>query len=309
MTLKSQHSKKHSLLLVLLLSPTALSWQGGRAINLSRLISKTVLQPLIPWRRLPISFQSQSFLGEQIKGRGNGEDAGAKDEQEQPASQRIGLRHTVSNLWSTLRSQNEKNGEEATIVLAPTTTSNGSEQIVDELELENQLLRQTIRQLELENDRLSSQQRVVLENFEGEGRLARKQQLGDIFNGYYPANGELVEEDMMNFGITLTGDELTGDVATTAGMTDEEAALWCDALETGDDSCPLEPTISFGAALRDRAYWLVGLLVMQSCSGLILSRNEALLANHPIIIYFLTMLVGAGGRQILNSRTPTFLIC
>lgn len=62
------------------------------------------------------------------------------------------------------------------------------------------------------------------------------------------------------------------------------------------DQCPIEPTISFGEALRDRAYWLVGLLLMQSFSGIILSRNEALLADHPVIIFFLTMLVGAGGN-------------
>jgi cation transporter-like permease len=73
--------------------------------------------------------------------------------------------------------------------------------------------------------------------------------------------------------------------------------LWCDELDTdGDMTCPVEPTISFGEALRDRAYWLVGLLALQSCSGFILSRNEVLLANHPVIIYFLTMLVGAGGN-------------
>ena len=54
--------------------------------------------------------------------------------------------------------------------------------------------------------------------------------------------------------------------------------------------CPVEPAISFGEALRDRAYWLVGLLLMQSFSGIILSRNEALLADHPVIIFFLTML-------------------
>ena len=54
--------------------------------------------------------------------------------------------------------------------------------------------------------------------------------------------------------------------------------------------------VSFGEALRDRAYWLVGLLLMQSFSGIILSRNEALLADHPVIIFFLTMLVGAGGN-------------
>lgn len=60
--------------------------------------------------------------------------------------------------------------------------------------------------------------------------------------------------------------------------------------------CPTEPTISFGEALRDRAVWLVGLLVMQSLSGFILAKNEALLENHPVIIFFLTMLVGAGGN-------------
>ena len=95
---------------------------------------------------------------------------------------------------------------------------------------------------------------------------------------------------MMNYGITLSGEELSGDFTVAAT---EDGNLWCDDLD--EDSCPVEPTVSFGSALRDRAYWLVGLLVMQSCSGLILSRNEALLANHPIIIYFLTMLVGAGG--------------
>jgi Mg/Co/Ni transporter MgtE len=75
---------------------------------------------------------------------------------------------------------------------------------------------------------------------------------------------------MSDIPMTLTGEE----------MLMEEASQWCDELE--DDACPLEPTISFGEALRDRAYWLVGLLIMQSCSGIILARNEVLLANHPV---------------------------
>jgi cation transporter-like permease len=61
-------------------------------------------------------------------------------------------------------------------------------------------------------------------------------------------------------------------------------------------TCPIEPDVSFGDALRDRAYWLCGLLAMQSLSGFILARNEVLLQNHPVIVYFLTMLVGAGGN-------------
>jgi len=63
-----------------------------------------------------------------------------------------------------------------------------------------------------------------------------------------------------------------------------------------DSACPIEPTLSFVDAIKDRSAWLVGLLVLQSCSGFILSRNEDLLAHHPTIIYFLTMLVGAGGN-------------
>ena len=48
--------------------------------------------------------------------------------------------------------------------------------------------------------------------------------------------------------------------------------------------------------LYDRSRWLVGLLIFQSCSSYILANNETLLTNHPSIIYFLTMLVGAGGN-------------
>ena len=60
--------------------------------------------------------------------------------------------------------------------------------------------------------------------------------------------------------------------------------------------CPLEPQITFLQSLFDRGGWLIGLLVFQSCSSFILSANEELLRNHPSIVYFLTMLVGAGGN-------------
>ena len=73
-----------------------------------------------------------------------------------------------------------------------------------------------------------------------------------------------------------------------------EGDEWCDSLEEG--ACPLEPTVSYWQALRERAVWLIGLLLLQSFSGIILSRNESLISNHPEIVYFLTMLVGAGGN-------------
>lgn len=45
-----------------------------------------------------------------------------------------------------------------------------------------------------------------------------------------------------------------------------------------------------------RAGWLVFLLFCQSSSSLILERFDFLIKSHPIVIYFLTMLVGAGGN-------------
>lgn len=45
-----------------------------------------------------------------------------------------------------------------------------------------------------------------------------------------------------------------------------------------------------------RAGWLVLLLMCQSTSSLILEHFELLIKTHPVVIYFLTMLVGAGGN-------------
>lgn len=60
--------------------------------------------------------------------------------------------------------------------------------------------------------------------------------------------------------------------------------------------CRNSATPSFFAAIKDRAGWLVGLLILQSMSSFIISRNETLLQNHLVIVRFLTMLVGAGGN-------------
>lgn len=62
------------------------------------------------------------------------------------------------------------------------------------------------------------------------------------------------------------------------------------------DNCPLEPKVSFLSSVIDRGGWLVGLLTVQSLSSFVLSWNEGLFRDHPNIIYFLTMLVGAGGN-------------
>ena len=161
----------------------------------------------------------------------------------------------------------------------------GNSNSTDTIASENDRLQDKIKQLLEENERLKkyveeqhqnqleeaakmnkNNKRIVLETFEGEG----------LFDS----------NDVSSFA--------RGQSNNTYSINEDDDELWCDVLD--GDECPVEPSVSFGEALRDRAYWLVGLLIMQSLSGIILSRNELLLANHPVIIYYLTMMVGAGGN-------------
>jgi hypothetical protein len=140
-----------------------------------------------------------------------------------------------------------------TVTAISTTTADGvtvPPQELIRLQKENEQLRESLRKMESENSRLlrDAPSRIILETFEGERKIRRAESQSTMMDG------------------------------ETA--LDDSAMMWCDELE--DDACPVEPMISFGEALRDRAYWLVGLLILQSGSGLILARNEALLANHPV---------------------------
>lgn len=89
-----------------------------------------------------------------------------------------------------------------------------------------------------------------------------------------------------NMGIQISLDLEIQSASTNLIMTDTE----------GFDHCPIEPKTTFYASFMDRGMWLVGLLGVQSLSSFVLAANESLLLNHPSIIYFLTMLVGAGGN-------------
>jgi Mg/Co/Ni transporter MgtE len=53
---------------------------------------------------------------------------------------------------------------------------------------------------------------------------------------------------------------------------------------------------SFAHQFRRRAGVLVALLAFQSCSSFILASFETLLQKHTVVVFFLTMLVGAGGN-------------
>jgi len=192
---------------------------------------------------------------------------------------------------------------------------------VEELRQENEKLQ---RQIDMQQQFIQSHPEdrpmIILESFEGDGswftrnnifkdkvlvQTGDKTEIEDVESPEIPADipdlsqtGEIKMQssEMSSLqGITPIETPSVFKVVNGAKETVEDLQ-WCDEVESDGGTCPIEPNLSFRDALRDRACWLVGLLVMQSCSGFILARNEALLQNHPVIIYFLTMLVGAGGN-------------
>jgi len=186
-------------------------------------------------------------------------------------------RSTARNIKSFLPSTH-LNSSKSNSVIGSSSSNVPLESKLNVLEQENELLRINIQELQKENHALECQRRIVIEKFEGEGL--------DIKRSWWDDN---IDSDV----IAVEGEYSPGISTATAG----ELVSSSEECDSGyDDTCPIEPDVSFKDALRDRAYWLVGLLALQSMSGFILAKNEALLQTHPVIIYFLTMLVGAGGN-------------
>lgn len=103
-------------------------------------------------------------------------------------------------------------------------------------------------------------------------------------NAIVPSRPEGAETDLTileaeNTRLRARVDELEEQLGRTEGL--------CEILDSGAD---------FNDSLRSRASWLLGLLICQSGSSFILEGNEALIQSHPVIVYFMTMLVGAGGN-------------
>ena len=85
-------------------------------------------------------------------------------------------------------------------------------------------------------------------------------------------------------------------VAERLALEAERAALE-EQLDRTEGLCEvLDDGGGWTSSIRTRASWLLGLLVCQSFSSFILADNQQLLETHPTVIYFMTMLVGAGGN-------------
>lgn len=246
---------------------------------------------------------------------------------------------TISKLFSSLPGPLNFSKSSDTETEFDATTATATK--ISLLEQENEILRQTVSELERENDFLgknvnvNARKSIIMEQFEGEGQPmvdSSGQQIDPTWwennNVHANANANVgsgdVESQSFNLGLTnrafvddrsrgsssiSTNDSSFSAAArnnTTISFASSSSAMAipvppppleeCNVDVLADGSCPLEPDISFKDALKDRAKWLVGLLALQSMSGFILARNELLLQTHPVIVYFLTMLVGAGGN-------------
>ena len=171
----------------------------------------------------------------------------------------------------------------------PSRNQNPESSEIDQIKRENEFLKQQIQELTDENKRLEKgieTSTLVLESFEGENARRQYDASGNPILKWFEDETDVGQDD---FKILQIDDE--GGPNSRANKPPD-----CETDLFGEEYCPVEPDVSFGDALRDRAYWLVGLLALQSCSGFILANNELLLQKHPVIVYFLTMLVGAGGN-------------
>jgi len=174
------------------------------------------------------------------------------------------------------------------------STGTDSRSRISILEQENEILRQAVASLEKENlvlEKNQASKRIIMEQFEGEGKPMFDVNGTPVDPTWWEENAEgNVEKN----GQSRDSSSIEYTLVDNPSILQSQSALSDDNCE--EDGCPIEPDLSFKAALKDRATWLVGLLTLQSMSGFILARNEQLLQTHPVIVYFLTMLVGAGGN-------------
>ncbi|CAD7942399.1 unnamed protein product [Amoebophrya sp. A25] len=87
-----------------------------------------------------------------------------------------------------------------------------------------------------------------------------------------------------------------GDKNLIAMLLQENSILQRRLSKLEDDAAAEEHDSMGLENFSQRISWLVGLLMLQSASSAILASFHVLLQFHPVVIYFLTMLVGAGGN-------------
>eukprot|EP00581_Thalassiosira_minuscula_P012863 CAMPEP_0183718176 /NCGR_PEP_ID=MMETSP0737-20130205/11507_1 /TAXON_ID=385413 /ORGANISM="Thalassiosira miniscula, Strain CCMP1093" /LENGTH=369 /DNA_ID=CAMNT_0025947691 /DNA_START=203 /DNA_END=1313 /DNA_ORIENTATION=+ len=222
-----------------------------------------------------------------------------------------------TNVAGSLSDANANGDSSSSTPTTVASTANGSDNELIQLKKENQLLQERLKLLQIQNDQLLQQlpteeeqtqtqkqqqrlveQRIILEDFEREG-LPQLDARGGVVDGWNQREKKYTEPWDEAAAATKLEDDEDDELGLSSSSAEDEVCEYDSTTNkwfgtTGE--CPVEPNVTFLDAMKSRAYWLVGLLALQSCSGFILSRNELLLQDHPVIVYFLTMLVGAGGN-------------
>jgi cation transporter-like permease len=226
-----------------------------------------------------------------------------KHENEQQRRSCSNNNRQIHTTTTTLHSSSSEDSSSSLSGETTLTTTNGEDDVT-KLKAENRLLHERLKLLQAQNDELlkltttaggsgknndvpQPQQRLILEDFEGEG------------NPFSAGATSATAATTAATSATLEGEEDDELGLVSTGIDEDELCEYDDQTNkwnNGIGECPVEPNVTFLDAMKSRAYWLVGLLALQSCSGFILSQNELLLQDHPVIVYFLTMLVGAGGN-------------
>ena len=110
-----------------------------------------------------------------------------------------------------------------------------------------------------------------------------------------------------NGRVTPSGDDTTSDASREQiGNDDDAANEWIridksdssskDSSDDSDSTLYSDPNATVLEEATSRGQWLLGLLVLQSSSSIVLENYGDLIKNHLEITLFLTMLVGAGGN-------------
>ena len=168
------------------------------------------------------------------------------------------------------------------------------------------------------NHSVSSSTRVVEvddDNEHKKGLLNRRQQLkrksSDINAQTLATTVHLHDEEVGRFSFAELQLDTSHDLSNNNddGVTDEESDhviidddshhknIHRNSSTSGSTTSSASSTAfpPFMDQLKERAGWLIGLLVLQSCSSFIIQNNQRFLQKHMTIVQFLTMLVGAGG--------------
>lgn len=99
---------------------------------------------------------------------------------------------------------------------------------------------------------------------------------------------------------SLSAAERGGVVPQITNASEESVARLCDSGLPDMEVCDVLLTPSVQKDVLEEAWsrgrWLLGLLVLQSMSSVVLENYQQLIKDHLVVTLFLTMLVGAGGN-------------